>query len=158
MISYMQLYKNYVRVDNVRRDNGSGSNFKKTLENVSAIEAFQMKRGTANESGHVARTGMPAMADCRKALDALDCTGWKRSYHQKKFHDAFIASCTRIFYKTLPPGTFEREYQTILDVNSWDSLSQEILISTPRRFGKTISVSMVTSTSSTCDTQIFNSL
>ncbi|MDB0028559.1 hypothetical protein N9E76_00515 [bacterium] len=29
-----------------------------------------------------------------------------------------------------------------MELNGWDNLAQEILISTPRRFGKTISVSM----------------
>lgn len=32
--------------------------------------------------------------------------------------------------------------QEILARNGWDNLAQEILVSTPRRFGKTISVSM----------------
>jgi hypothetical protein len=30
----------------------------------------------------------------------------------------------------------------VLEINGWSNLNQEILISTPRRFGKTISVSM----------------
>lgn len=68
--------------------------------------------------------------------------GWQRSYHQRKFHDNFIRACARIFFKTEPDGTFQRAHQAILDVNGWETLSQEILISTPRRFGKTISVSM----------------
>lgn len=39
-------------------------------------------------------------------------------------------------------GQFARDHQTILERNNWDHLAQEVLISTPRRFGKTISVSM----------------
>ena len=35
-----------------------------------------------------------------------------------------------------------RAHSRILELNSWDSTPQEILVSTPRRFGKTISVSM----------------
>lgn len=135
-VSYARHYKSYARVDEMRRVTGNGANFRHVIENASAIDAFRMKKNAGGQEGHVARTGMLAMADCRMALNALDEIGWRRSFHQKRFHDAFIAACTRIFYKTCPPGTFEREYQTILDVNSWDSLSQEILISTPRRFGK----------------------
>ena len=41
-----------------------------------------------------------------------------------------------------PEGAFARDHQRILELNGWDTLDQEILISTPRRFGKTISVSM----------------
>ena len=37
---------------------------------------------------------------------------------------------------------FQRDHQRLLQVNGWKNLSQEILISTPRRFGKTISVSL----------------
>ena len=86
--------------------------------------------------------GFERMRQCRLALDALDSAGWKRSYHQRLFHEAYIAACARPFWKLDPPGSFARAHQKILDVNNWDNLAQEILISTPRRFGKTISVSM----------------
>jgi len=72
---------------------------------------------------------------CRTALDALDRQGWQRSYHQRMFHDNFIRACVRVFFKTDPPGAFARAHQSILDLNGWEHLSQEILISTPRRFG-----------------------
>jgi hypothetical protein len=58
------------------------------------------------------------------------------------FHDNFIRACARIFWKREPPGTFAKDHQKILESNGWDSLSGEVLVSTPRRFGKTISVSM----------------
>lgn len=110
--------------------------------------------------------GFERMRQCRLALDALDVAGWKRSYHQRLFHEAYIAACARPFWKLDPPGavcrghvyvrmfqlhrlkclfesgSFARAHQKILDLNNWDNLAQEILISTPRRFGKTISVSM----------------
>ena len=107
--------------------------------------------------------GFERMRQCRLALDALDVAGWKRSYHQRLFHEAYIAACARPFWKLDPPGilpefafikfcvdcnlfsntgSFARAHQKILDFNNWDNLAQEILISTPRRFGKTISVSM----------------
>ena len=72
----------------------------------------------------------------------LDALGWNRSYHQRLFHDDFLKACTRSFWKLEPPGQFARDHQRVLRVNSWDHIAQEILISTPRRFGKTISVSM----------------
>ena len=46
----------------------------------------------------------------------------------------------RVLFKTDVKGTFERGYARLLENNSWASINQEILISTPRRFGKTISV------------------
>lgn len=86
--------------------------------------------------------GFKRMDRCRLALDALDKKGWKRSFFQKKFHNAFMAACARAFFKLDKPGSFQKAFQKILEINSWNNLNQEILISTPRRFGKTISVSM----------------
>ena len=51
-------------------------------------------------------------------------------------------ACTRCFWKHEPAGQFARDHHRVLEVNGWDHLAQEVLISTPRRFGKTISVSM----------------
>lgn len=87
-------------------------------------------------------TPMDRMTHCRKALERLDVAGWKRSYHQRLFHDDFLKACTRTFWKTEPPGSFARDHGKVLEVNSWEHLAAEVLISTPRRFGKTISVSM----------------
>jgi hypothetical protein len=85
---------------------------------------------------------MDYMQLCRQYLAKLDTLGWARSYHQRLFHDDFLKACTRSFWKLEPPGQFARDHQRVLRVNSWDHIAQEILISTPRRFGKTISVSM----------------
>jgi len=82
------------------------------------------------------------MRECRDALAFLDTTGWNRSFHQRLFHEDFLKACTRTFWKMEPPGSFARAHQQVLQENSWDHLAQEVLISTPRRFGKTISVSM----------------
>jgi hypothetical protein len=84
-------------------------------------------------SGPRTRDGFERMKRCRMALDAIDQGGWKRSYHQRMFHEAYIAACARPFWKLDPPGSFARAHQKILDINSWDNLAQEILISTPRR-------------------------
>jgi hypothetical protein len=47
--------------------------------------------------------------------------GWKRSYHQRLFHEAYIAACARPFWKLDPPGSFARAHQKILEMNAWDS-------------------------------------
>jgi hypothetical protein len=87
-------------------------------------------------------SGFSRMQRCRDALARLDERGWKRSYHQRLFHDDFLKACTRIFWKLEPAGTFARQHLEILQRNNWTHISQEVLVSTPRRFGKTISVSM----------------
>ena len=87
-------------------------------------------------------SGFTRMQACRDAHGLLDENGWRRSYHQRLFHDDFIRACTRIFWKREAPGKFAREQCEILRRNNWSHIQQEVLISTPRRFGKTISVSM----------------
>jgi len=82
-----------------------------------------------------AKTGnaFARMQLCREALEGLDRLGWQRSFHQRLFHDNFIRACARIFWKTEAPGSFAKDHQKILEMNGWDHLSQEILVSTPRR-------------------------
>jgi hypothetical protein len=104
---------------------------------LSAMELFTKRRNTGGSLSAFDR-----IKECRRALEALDRQGWNRSYHQRQFHEQFIRACARIFYKTEPAGVFQRDHQRLLQVNGWQNLSQEILISTPRRFGKTISVSL----------------
>lgn len=86
--------------------------------------------------------GFKRIQQCRRALDALDKRGWDRSFHQRLFHEEYLKSCARIFFKKDGPGAFSISHNRLLEMNSWDSTPQEILVSTPRRFGKTISVSM----------------
>lgn len=87
-------------------------------------------------------SGFKRIEKCRMALAAIDKRGWDRSFHQRDFHESFIRASARVFWKTEPPGQFQKDHQYILESNKWDHLAQEILVSTPRRFGKTISVSM----------------
>lgn len=86
--------------------------------------------------------GIKRIQLCRQGLDALDRRGWNRSFHQRLFHEEYLKSCARIFFKRDGPGAFAKYHNRLLELNSWDSTPQEILVSTPRRFGKTISVSM----------------
>jgi hypothetical protein len=100
-------------------------------ENKAARNALQ--RFLRHRTGGRQRDGFIRMQQCRDALDALDRQGWNRSFHQRMFHENFIRACARVFFKTEPQGSFARAHQAILDLNGWDNLSQEILISTPRR-------------------------
>ena len=82
------------------------------------------------------------MIHCQKCLAQLDTMGWSRSFHQRQFHDDFLRATAKSFWKLSKPGQFARDHRKILVDFNWSHLSQEILISTPRRFGKTIAVSM----------------
>jgi hypothetical protein len=107
----------------------------KELSTVSSEDAANNNESSVDSGGCKVRNGFERMERCRMALNALDNGGWKRSYHQRLFHEAYIAACARPFWKLDPPGSFARAHQKILETNNWDSLSQEILISTPRRCG-----------------------
>jgi len=123
MQSYEVLYSAFDAIQNERArvlaDDARGRN---------ALQRYLHQR-----TGAKARDGFARIQACREALDALDRRGWQRSFHQRMFHENFIRACARVFFKTEPQGSFARAHQTILDLNGWDNLSQEILISTPRR-------------------------
>jgi hypothetical protein len=86
--------------------------------------------------------GFDRIENCRSALRALDDSGWRRSFHQKQFHEAYIRACARVFFKTDGTAAFMLHQQKLLELNGWECIAQEVLVSTPRRFGKTISISM----------------
>jgi hypothetical protein len=132
MYSYAWLYEAY---DSVLAERARAAEERGRAQN--ALQAF-FQRSAAEGC----KDGFARIRDCRLALDTMDRMGWQRSFHQRMFHDNFIRACARIFFKTDPPGAFARAHQAVLDINGWDNASQEVLISTPRRFGKTISVSM----------------
>jgi len=95
---------------------------------LTAMQAMRAQRASVRSSG------FDRVAACRKALDMLDTQGWQRSYHQRLFHETFLRACARVFWKTEQTGQFARDHQSILQLNGWDHLSQEILVSTPRRW------------------------
>ena len=116
-------------------------------EEAAAMERNVVRSALSNfmHKGQVSSlkpTGFSRIEKCRQALLAIDRRGWERSFHQRQFHDQFMRACARVFWKTEKDGDFARCHQQILEQNGWTHLSQEILVSTPRRFGKTISVSM----------------
>jgi len=121
--SYSHLYQFYDRALSEKQSAVAGNQ-----ASQNALQRYLSRRGVSYK-----RDGMVRMQACREALDALDRKGWQRSFHQRMFHENFIRACARVFYKTEPQGAFARAHQTILDLNGWDNLSQEILISTPRR-------------------------
>jgi hypothetical protein len=126
----------FAAMDKVEKREEISRQFKK-LGVSSAISRHM--RSYADTQG---MNGIKRIQLCRQALEALDRRGWDRSFHQRLFHEEYLKSCARIFFKRDGPGAFACAHNRVLEVNSWDSTPQEILVSTPRRFGKTISVSM----------------
>lgn len=110
-----------------------------------SLSSFYNAKTEAKKDTSVAVDGFSRIKKLRSALNALDKGGWERSYHQRCFHEQFLCAVCRVLFKTDPPGHFERSYPRLLETNNWETIRQEILISTPRRFGKTISVCLFVS-------------
>lgn len=73
------------------------------------------------------------MDTIRKMLARIDDRGFERSPNQVKFHEAFLCASGRCIYKE----EWEIHRREILRRNGWDSDCAQIIVSTPRRFGKT---------------------
>ena len=99
-------------------------------------------RATTAGAADAKLNGFKRMQLVRDALEAMDRQGWDRSHHQRVFHEVYLKACVRVFFKRDGPGAFARSHNRVLELNGWDATPQEVLVSTPRRFGKTISVSM----------------
>jgi hypothetical protein len=69
----------------------------------------------------------------RGLLTAIDSRGYERSPHQVQFHESFLKACSRIFFRE----DWAVHRTTIMKHHEWPTTPSEILISTPRRFGKT---------------------
>ena len=83
--------------------------------------------------------GCVRLRTLRSLLQIIDEeTAFERSPHQQKFHEAFIRAAARIIYREEWP----LKKDSIMRYNGWPTAKSEVLISTPRRFGKTFSVAM----------------
>lgn len=82
--------------------------------------------------------GDKRLANVQRLLALIDDRGYERSSNQCKFHDAFIRASGRCIYKE----EWEVHRRAIMAKNNWKSDCSEVLVSTPRRFGKTFSIAM----------------
>jgi hypothetical protein len=69
----------------------------------------------------------------RGLLCKIDAGGFERSDHQLTFHSAFERCVARVLYK----DEWTTQRISIMKVNDWTSTPSEVMVSTPRRFGKT---------------------
>ena len=90
------------------------------------------------EDAAVATTGDQCLADIRDNLAWLDAHGHQRSPQQRELQEAFLMATAKIIYR----DEFDDNVERIMNANGWEKLYQEVLIGTPRRFGKTYSTSM----------------
>ena len=73
------------------------------------------------------------MRTLEKLLARVDARGFERSAQQLEFHQAFMKAAARVIYR----GDWETDRPMIMEKYGWTRCNSEVLISTPRRFGKT---------------------
>ena len=74
----------------------------------------------------------------REILDMYDRNGFQRPRHQRAFHEAFLrASVLRLYADDV-----NVDMNRVMRDNGWDDIKQYCVVMTPRRCGKTMSVSM----------------
>lgn len=73
-----------------------------------------------------------------KALNRLDELGYKRSKGQRQFHKAFIGACLKKIYG----DEIYRDLGHLLAEYDLEELKSDVILCTPRRFGKTMSVAL----------------
>jgi hypothetical protein len=103
-----------------------------SLVSTAAIGSFGAAAADDEFAGDV------GLRDVRAILRTFDLSGYERSADQAKFHDAYLRACARVLYR----DDWSTSAPRIMEKNEWTACPSEILISTPRRFGKTFSVAM----------------
>ena len=115
--------------------------FKSAVEEEGA--AAEEEGGTAQTQDELDGLGVRLPADrwrgdtnmrtLQKLLSRVDARGFERSAQQLEFHQAFMKAAARVIYR----GDWETDRPMIMDKYGWTKCNSEVLISTPRRFGKT---------------------
>ena len=76
--------------------------------------------------------GDTAIRTLHQLLHIIDENGFERSPHQQRFHDAMIRAVARVLYR----ADWATKRPDIMARHGWTKAPSEVLISTPRRFGK----------------------
>jgi len=117
--------KESVRCRNVVEDSEDG-------EAITALDTLGKKQYTDTYDGDT------NLRTLRTLLSMIDDRGWERSPHQVTFHEKFEQCVSRVLYK----GEWATQRPAIMKKNGWDRCASEVMISTPRRFGKTFSIAI----------------
>ena len=97
-----------------------------------ASSSFQM----STDKNRIASQGDATLSALFAKLEQIDGLEYPRSHHQIKFHDCFTRACLRIIYG----ADYTRCESQLLKEFAVESFRTEVMIVTPRRFGKTFSV------------------
>ena len=114
-------FKSAVEEDVAVVDEGAAKKTQDELDGLGVWMPGDVYRGDVN------------MRTLQKLLARVDARGFERSAQQLEFHQAFMKAAARVIYK----GEWETERPMIMEKYGWERCNSEVLISTPRRFGKT---------------------
>lgn len=122
-----------------RRESAAAKNVVETFDRNLRDDEKRAK-AAAQESGGL---GVPVDTDeyngdtrCRtmmRLFEMVDARGFERSQNQVQFHDAFLTACARVIFKE----DWGLHAPKIMEKMGWSRKFSEVMISTPRRFGKT---------------------
>lgn len=110
----------------------------------------QFHKGNINESDSVVTSqekqidpkkltsGKQRLNDLIAALNKLDTLGFKRSNGQRLFHKAYIGACLKKIYG----NDLYRDLAELLREYELDELRTDVIVTTPRRFGKTFGTAL----------------
>ena len=78
------------------------------------------------------------VATATRRVALTPCTAAIRSAQQLDFHAAFMKASARVIYRS----SWATDRPAIMAAHGWETSNSEVLISTPRRFGKTFSIAI----------------
>lgn len=107
-----------------------------TYQDVPQIHEYYLESSSRRWVTHC--SGDERLAAMRHALRRLDGLGYMRSNHQRDFHELFIGACLPQFYG----DDLDRCLIRILEENGLDAIHSEVMVVTPRRWGKTMAVAL----------------
>jgi hypothetical protein len=85
----------------------------------------------------VAGAEIPGDTYVRNIRKTLDSFGYERTTSQRRFHDAYLQACLPAIYGA---RDFARHQSRILAEHGLSKMQYEVLVVSPRRWGKTFSV------------------
>jgi len=105
------------------------ANTAKLINSVQDDTAME-DRGPAQDSG------AHYLQQLYQKLDEIDRLEYPRSHHQKTFHECFTRACLRSIFG----DSFEKHHSQLRRDYDVEDFKTEVMIVTPRRFGKTFAV------------------
>jgi hypothetical protein len=115
------------------RDRQEAVRLRATVDDTSASAVVDIRDTLGVRLPQDKFEGCTNLRTLRTLLSIVDDRGFERSPHQMAFHSSFERCVSRVIYKK----DWATSRPAIMKHNKWDKCSSEVLISTPRRFGKT---------------------